>query len=115
MELGQFSVSLTVKDIHVSLAFYQKFGFQIIEGELDEKWVVLRKGEAVIGLFQDMFPKNILTFNPADVRSVQADLKAAGITFEKEAESGTGPASATLIDPDGNPILLDQHFDTPQA
>ena len=108
--LGNFSVSLTVKDIKQSHAFYKKFGFEVIMGSEDTRWLILRNGTAIIGLFQGMFDKNTLTFNPIDVRSVQRDFKAQGLMFALEAdESTTGPAHAMLFDPDGNPILLDQH------
>jgi len=109
MELGTFSVSLAVKDIKASRAFYEKFGFQVIGGEEAQNWLILRNGEAKIGLFQGMFPNNILTFNPTDVRAIQKSLKAQGITFTLEAdEATTGPAHASLLDPDGNAILIDQ-------
>lgn len=110
MELGKFSLSLTVKDIHASLAFYQKLGFDLLDDHRNENWVILQKGSTVIGLFQGMFEKNILTFNPTDVRGIQKHLKANGIKLIEEAdESTTGPAYITLIDPDGNPIMFDQH------
>ena len=110
MELGNFSISLAVKDIHASLAFYQKFGFAIIAGDLQQNWIILKNGDAKIGLFQGMFDSNIITFNPTDVRGIQKSLKAQGVAFALEAdESTTGPAHATLLDPDGNAILLDQH------
>lgn len=110
MELGTFSVSLAVKDIKASRAFYEKFGFEVIAGKEEQKWLVLRNGEAKIGLFQGMFEKNILTFNPVDVRSIQRSLKDAGLSFALEADEATmGPAHATLHDPDGNQILIDQH------
>jgi lactoylglutathione lyase len=109
MDLGTFSVSLAVKDIHASKAFYEKFGFVVIDGNIQENWLILRNDTAIIGLFQDMFEHNILTFNPLDVRAIQRDLKAQGITFALEAdETSEGPAHATLADPDGNQILLDQ-------
>jgi len=118
MELGQFSVSLAVKDLSVSREFYRKLGFEIVPSEdfakdgqvqkYNENWVILRKGTVVIGLFQGMFDKNTLTFNPTDVRAVQKELKGKGVAFEMEAdESTTGPAHAFLMDPDGNPILID--------
>ena len=110
MDLGTFSVSLAVKDIKASRAFYEKLGFTEIAGDESQNWLILRNGDAKIGLFQGMFPNNILTFNPLDVRGVQKALKAQGIALTLEAdESTTGPAHATLIDPDGNGILLDQH------
>lgn len=122
MELGVFSISLTVKNIEASRAFYEKFGFQVFGGDASQNWLILKNGDCIIGLFQGMFDKNILTFNPGwdanarqldkftDVRELQRQLKAQGVTFESEAdESTTGPASFVVIDPDGNPILLDQH------
>jgi lactoylglutathione lyase len=122
MELGAFSVSLAVKDLEASRAFYEKFGFKVFAGEASQKWLILSNGDHVIGLFQGMFDKNILTFNPGwdqnaqqlpaftDVRELQRQLKAQGVSFVSEAdESTTGPASFIAVDPDGNPILVDQH------
>ncbi len=122
MNLGNFSVSLAVKDIAASRAFYEKFGFVIFGGNQDQGWLILKNGDTVIGLFQGMFERNILTFNPGwdnnaqnvdpftDVRELQRQLKARGVTLTTEAdESTTGPASFTVVDPDGNPILVDQH------
>ena len=122
MELGNFSVSLAVKDIQASLAFYQKLGFSIFHGDPAQNWVILKNGDTVIGLFQGMFEKNILTFNPGwdnnakelpsftDVRELQRQLKGEGVHLISEAdETTTGPASMMLVDPDGNPILFDQH------
>jgi predicted enzyme related to lactoylglutathione lyase len=122
MELGAFSVSLAVKDLQASKAFYEKFGFTVFAGEVSENWLILKNGQHVIGLFQGMFERNTLTFNPGwdndadmldsftDVRDLQRQLKAAGVQLLTEAdESTTGPASFSAIDPDGNPILVDQH------
>jgi catechol 2,3-dioxygenase-like lactoylglutathione lyase family enzyme len=122
MELGAFSVSLTVKDIQASKAFYEKLGFKELGGDISQNWLILKNGETVIGLFQGMFEKNILTFNPGwdsnaqkldsftDVRDLQKQLKAQGVEFVTEAdESTTGPAHFVVLDPDGNPILVDQH------
>ena len=122
MELGAFSVSLTVKDLARSREFYEKLGFSVFAGEQAENWLILKNGSTVIGLFQGMFERNSLTFNPGwdadaqplpeftDVREVQRALKEQGIELVSEAdESSTGPASCMLLDPDGNPILLDQH------
>ncbi len=116
MELGRFSVSLTVKDLAASREFYCNLGFEVHPGEdfgsasYNQDWVILEREGAIIGLFQGMFEKNTLTFNPLDVRAVQKKLKAQGVKLEMEAdESTSGPASAFLYDPDGNPILLDQH------
>lgn len=122
MELGAFSVSLAVKDIKASKAFYEKLGFKVFAGDISQNWLILKNGEHAIGLFQGMFEKNILTFNPGwdsnaqkldtftDVRELQRQLKAQGVELTSEAdESTTGPASFTLADPDGNPILVDQH------
>jgi catechol 2,3-dioxygenase-like lactoylglutathione lyase family enzyme len=122
MELGAFSVSLAVKDIAVSQSFYQKLGFQVFGGDAAQNWLIMKNGDCVIGLFQGMFEKNILTFNPGwdqnaeplaeftDVRTLQRQLKAQGVEFANEAdERTTGPASFVIVDPDGNPILVDQH------
>ncbi len=122
MELGAFSVSLSVKDLQASKAFYEKLGFQVFAGDESQNWLILKNGDQAIGLFQGMFEKNILTFNPGwdqnaqplntftDVRELQQELKAQGLTMESEAdENSTGPASFIVIDPDGNPILVDQH------
>ena len=122
MELGAFSISLAVKDIKASKAFYEKLGFTSLGGNIDQNWIILKNGPHVIGLFQGMFEKNMLTFNPGwdqeaknlpaftDVRELQRQLKAQGAPFVSEAdESTTGPASFILTDPDGNPILVDQH------
>jgi len=122
MQLGAFSVSLTVKDIAASQAFYQKFGFDVFGGDAAHNWLILKNGDCVIGLFQGMFDKNILTFNPGwdsdarlldtftDVRELQRQLKAQGVALQSEADESTaGPASFVVVDPDGNPILVDQH------
>ncbi len=109
-DLGQFSISLSVADIHASSAFYQKLGFEIYDDHASDNWMILRHGSTVIGLFQGMFEKNTLTFNPSDARAIQRELKARGLTMEQEAdESTTGPTYLFLVDPDGNPILIDQH------
>ena len=122
MELGAFSISLAVKDIEASRAFYEKFGFRAFAGDASKRWLILKNGHHVVGLFQGMFEKNTLTFNPGwdsnasklnaftDVRDLQRELKAQGVQLTTEAdETSTGPASFTTIDPDGNPILVDQH------
>ena len=112
VELGQPSLSLNVRDISESNGFYQKLGFLKIAGDIDQKWLILRHegNQKVIGLFQDQFPGTFTqTFNPLDVRKVQKQLKEKGIIFTTEAQPGGGPAHATLKDPDGNTILLDQH------
>jgi len=122
MELGAFSISLAVKDIKASKDFYEKLGFKAFFGEISQNWLILKNGECVIGLFQGMFERNSLTFNPGwdinaqklntftDVRELQRQLKAQGVELISEAdESTTGPASFVLMDPDGNPILIDQH------
>jgi len=122
MELGAFSISLAVKDIHASRAFYEKLGFKDFGGDISQNWLIMKNGDHVIGLFQGMFEQNILTFNPGwdqnaqqldaftDVREIQRQLKAQGLALISEAdESTTGPASFMLMDPDGNPILFDQH------
>ena len=122
MELGAFSVSLAVEDLEASRVFYEKFGFEVVGGDASQNWQILRNGGHTIGLFQGMFDKNILTFNPGwdgeaqpldtftDVRELQRELKAKGVQLASEAdENGTGPASFVALDPDGNPILVDQH------
>jgi catechol 2,3-dioxygenase-like lactoylglutathione lyase family enzyme len=122
MELGAFSISLAVKDIEASRRFYEKFGFKGFAGDAAQGWLILKNGDHAIGLFQGMFERNILTFNPGwdqnaqpltsftDVRELQRQLKAAGVALVQEAdESTTGPASFVAVDPDGNPILVDQH------
>jgi lactoylglutathione lyase len=122
MELGAFSISLAVKDIEASRTFYEKFGFKVFGGDAAQNWLILKNGDHIIGLFQGMFEKNILTFNPGwdsnaqklstftDVRELQNQLKAQGVELQSEAdESTTGPASFMAMDPDGNPILFDQH------
>jgi len=122
MKLGAFSISLSVKDIHKSKAFYENLGFTYKGGNIEQNWVVLKNETAVIGLFQGMFDDNIITFNPGwdgdaqnieefdDVRVIQNHLKTLGINLTAEAdEKTTGPAHITLTDPDGNNILIDQH------
>jgi len=122
MQLGAFSISLAVRDIHASQAFYEKLGFEAFGGDISQNWVIMKNGDHVIGLFQGMFDKNTLTFNPGwtqnaeqlesftDIRDLQRQLKLAGIELASEAdEASTGPASFFLLDPDGNPILVDQH------
>ena len=122
MELGNFSVSLAVKDIAASRAFYETLGFTKFGGDESQNWLIMQNGIATVGLFQGMFDNNILTFNPGwdakaqnldsftDVRELQKQLKAKGVAFATEAdESSTGPASLVIVDPDGNPILVDQH------
>lgn len=122
MNLGAFSVSLAVNDIQASRDFYEKLGFEMVGGDLDANWVIMRNRDHVLGLFQGMFEENILTFNPGwdqgcnnlddftDVREIQRELKAKGIPLNAQAdESTSGPASIMLSDPDGNTILIDQH------
>ena len=122
MELGSFSVSLAVKDIEASKQFYEKLGFTAFAGDQSQNWLIMKNGDHAIGLFQGMFDKNILTFNPGwtqeaqqlgeftDVRELQRQLKDRGINMIAEAdESTTGPASFMIVDPDGNTILFDQH------
>jgi lactoylglutathione lyase len=122
MELGAFSISLAVKDLGASRAFYEKFGFKVFAGDASKNYLMMKNGDHVIGLFHGMFEKNILTFNPGwdsnaqklatftDIRELQCQLKAQGVQLQHEAdESSTGPASFIAIDPDGNPILVDQH------
>jgi catechol 2,3-dioxygenase-like lactoylglutathione lyase family enzyme len=127
MQLGNFSVSLTVKDIEASKAFYEKLDFVQVGGDLGQNWIVLQNGTTTIGLFQGMFERNMLTFNPGwdrnkqtledfqDVRELQQTLKARGIELQAEADETTaGPAYFMLADPDGNPILVDQHVPRPK-
>jgi catechol 2,3-dioxygenase-like lactoylglutathione lyase family enzyme len=122
MPLGAFSISLSVKDIAVSRAFYETLGFEAVDGDPEQDWLIMRNGTTSIGLFRGMFEGNILTFNPGwdasaqrlesftDVRELQARLEAAGISFESKADPSTsGPASFVIVDPDGNSILVDQH------
>ena len=127
MDLGNFSVSLNVKDIVASKAFYEKLDFKVVAGKLEQKWIVLQNGNARIGLFQGMFEKNIMTFNPGwtkdaeamkdfpDVREIQRTLKARGITMTTAAdETTTGPAHFLVADPDGNTLMFDQHVPSPK-
>jgi catechol 2,3-dioxygenase-like lactoylglutathione lyase family enzyme len=122
MELGAFSVSLAVEDIHASKAFYEKLGFEAFGGEISQNWLIMKNGDSVIGLFQGMFEKNLLPFNPGwdqtantldsftDVRDIQKELKGQGVEFDAEADTeSTGPAHFMITDPDGNQILIDQH------
>ena len=109
MDLGMFSVSLTVKDLAASRTFYETLGFEKIGGDEEQNWLILKQEGALIGLFHGMFEENLLTFNPPDVRGIQKTLKAAGIKIASEVEEeGEGPGHAVLQDPDGNTILLDQ-------
>ncbi len=122
LELGAFSISLNVKDLDASKTFYEKLGFEVTGGSADHNYLILKNGPTTLGLFQGMFEQNILTFNPGltdrmeliedytDVREVQKKLQDAGLELGQVVESESGPASITLIDPDGNPILIDQHF-----
>jgi len=122
MELGAFSVSLAVKDIEASKLFYEKLGFTVFMGDQSQNWLIMKNGDHAVGLFQGMFDKNILTFNPGwtsdaqpleeftDIRELQRRLKASGVDMISEAdENSTGPASLMIVDPDGNTILVDQH------
>jgi catechol 2,3-dioxygenase-like lactoylglutathione lyase family enzyme len=122
MNLGAFSLSLAVKDLETSRAFYEKFGFSTLGGDASQNWLILHNGDCVIGLFQGMFEGNIITFNPGwgqdakevdpftDVRELQRELRASGVEFATEADETTaGPAHFIVIDPDGNTILVDQH------
>jgi lactoylglutathione lyase len=122
MKLGAFSISLAVKDIQASKAFYEKLGFEEFGGDISQNWLILKNGDHIVGLFQGMFDKNMLTFNPGwnqdaqkldtftDVRDIQRQLKTQGMEFVTEADEGTtGPAHFIVVDPDGNPILMDQH------
>ncbi|MET9598364.1 VOC family protein [Streptomyces sp. NPDC006459] len=122
MDLGAFSVSLTVRDLDASRVFYEKLGFAVFGGNPEQGWLILKNADVVIGLFVGMFEKNMLTFNPGwdssatalesytDIRDVQRQLKARGVEFLTEVdESGSGPGSFLILDPDGNPVLFDQH------
>jgi lactoylglutathione lyase len=122
MELGTFSISLSVKDIEASKLFYEKLGFTVFGGDQSQNWIIMKNGDHAIGLFQGMFEKNILTFNPGwnsdaqeldkftDVRELQRQLKDLGVEMISQAdENSTGPGSFMIIDPDGNTILVDQH------
>ena len=122
LQLGNFSISLAVRNIEASRDFYAKLGFAAVMGEASKGWLILKNGDVVIGLFQGMFERNMLTFNPGwdadgkpldeftDVRVLQRRLKEQGVAVVSEAdENTTGPASFMMIDPDGNPILVDQH------
>ena len=123
--LGAFSISLSVKDLEASRAFYEKLDFEVCGGNAEQNWLILRNGRTTIGLFQGMFERNALTFNPGwdelqnpvaeftDVRELQARLEAAGIELTTRADdSGRGPAHCAMLDPDGNPVLIDQHRDS---
>lgn len=122
MQIGAFSVSLSVKDLAASKAFYEKLGFSVFGGNAADHWLIMKNGDHIIGLFQGMFEGNLLTFNPGwdqdanklasftDVRELQRQLKTQGITMQSEADETTsGPASFVIVDPDGNTILFDQH------
>ncbi len=122
MKLGAFSISLNVKDLQVSKLFYENLGFKVFAGDIKHNYLILKNESTIIGLFEGMFEKNILTFNPGwdenatkldaftDIREIQQQLKNKGITIDTEIDNNaSGPASFVIIDPDGNPILLDQH------
>jgi len=122
MQLGAFSVSLAVKDIEASRVFYEKLGFSVAGGDQAQNWLIMKNGDHIVGLFQGMFEKNILTFNPGwdqdgknldsftDIREIQKELKNKGISMVNAAdENSSGPASFVVVDPDGNPVLVDQH------
>lgn len=122
MQLGAFSISLTVNDIAASRSFYEKLGFKIFGGDETQNWLIMKSGDHIVGLFQGMFDKNMLTFNPgwnqdgqqlkefSDIRDIQKKLREQGIAIMQEADESTaGPASFIIVDPDGNPILIDQH------
>ena len=127
MRLGNFSVSLAVKDIKASRGFYEKLGFRAVGGNADENWLILQNETSTIGIFQGMLEKNTLTYNPGwdrscstladfdDVRDIQRSLRDRGVALTMTAdEATTGPASVMLVDPDGNPILIDQHVPRPR-
>lgn len=122
MKLGAFSISLAVKNLEASKQFYRNLGFTVFAGDIEKNYLIMKNGNALVGLFQGMFDNNILTFNPGwdehsqklesfdDVREIQKELKAKGLKLESEADETTsGPASFVLLDPDGNAILVDQH------
>ena len=122
MKLGAMSISLAVKDIHKSKAFYETLGFSVFAGQIEKNYLIMKNGNALVGLFQGMFENNILTFNPGwdesankldsfdDVRDIQKHLKENHIKLEREADETTsGPASIVFFDPDGNTVLIDQH------
>lgn len=121
MDLGNFSLSLAVKDLTASRTFYEKLGFEALGGASDQGWLIMKNEACTLGLFQGMFEKKMLTFNPGwndkaetledftDVREIQTRLKARGLELVEEAKEGTGPAHCVVVDPDGNPILIDQH------
>lgn len=122
MKLGAFSISLSVKDLGASKEFYQNLGFSVIAGAMDQNYLIMKNGNALIGLFQGMFDQNIITFNPGwdengqnvepydDIRAIRDDIKSKGVALHSEAVEGdSGPANMVLIDPDGNAILIDQH------
>ena len=121
MKLGVFSMSLSVKDIYESKRFYEELGFNVFAGDMDSKYLVMKNGNTLIGLFQDLFEENILTFNPGwdanakpltdfdDIRHIQEQLKSKNIALENEVDAAKGPASMIIRDPDGNMILIDQH------
>lgn len=122
MDLGAFSISLAVEDLEISKSFYERLGFAVFGGDASQNWLIMKNKNTVIGLFQGMFEENMLTFNPGwdqngrsldsftDVRDLQRSLKAQSLSLMSEAdESTTGPASFIIVDPDGNPILVDQH------
>ncbi len=123
MELGAFSISLAVQNLEASRVFYEKLGFEVVGGDPSQNWQILRNGDHTIGLFKGMFERNILTFNPGwdregqtldnfeDVRELQRRLTSRGVSLASEAdENGAGPGSFMILDPDGNPILVDQHI-----
>jgi predicted lactoylglutathione lyase len=122
MKLGAFSISLAVKDINKSKEFYEKLGFSDMGGDINQKWLIMKNGNSIIGLFEGMFENNIITFNPGwdenaqntedfdDIRRIQEHLKKSGISLTEETEqNSSGPAHISLTDPDGNNILIDQH------
>ncbi|WP_293373413.1 VOC family protein [Nevskia sp.] len=122
MQLGAFSISLAVKDIAASRRFYEQIGFAVFAGHQEQNWLIMKHGDHIVGLFQGMFERNMLTFNPGwnqdaaavdpftDIRDLQRCFKASGLSLVTEADEGSsGPASFMLMDPDGNPILVDQH------
>lgn len=123
MKLGAFSISLAVKDLQISKQFYEHLGFALFAGDVEKNYVIMKNGDAIVGLFQGMFENNIITFNPGwdqnagpvegydDIRDLQSEFKSKGIAFQSEvAEDTQGPANFVINDPDGNTLLFDQHI-----
>ncbi len=110
MDLGTFSISLAVKDLHAARTFYEAIGFSLMDGD-EQSWVMLQNGSAKIGLFQDMFEANVVTFNPPDARVIESAVVAAGYKPMSSTEGDAGPTHFLVLDPDGNTVMFDQHTD----